>query len=92
MAWQWGEIISGHTGKLKIRFFGGAAAGAFTYVLLYISKNLIENYYVLGLPLEAVLLTAAQKGAISFVNAIVSILVAVPLGLVLRPVLLRHFD
>ena len=37
MAWLCGNIISKSKAKLKLRFIGGGAAGAFLYVLLYIS-------------------------------------------------------
>lgn len=85
MAWLCGKIISKRKAGRKIRFTGGAAAGAFLYVLLYISKTFIENRFILGLPLEAVMLTAAQKSAVSSANAFIAVIVAVPLGLALRP-------
>lgn len=85
MAWLCGKIISKCKVGLKIRFIGGAVAGAFLYVLLYISKSFIENRFVLGLPLEAVMLTVAQKSVVSSVNAVIAVIVAVPLGLALRP-------
>lgn len=94
MAWLCGTMSMGHfqTSSMKklpekSRLLAGAAVGAFGYVLLYIGKNFIENRYVLGMPPEAVLLMTAQKGAVSCVNAVVSVIVAVPLGLALRPVL-----
>lgn len=89
MAWLCGALGRGHSERFteKSRLLTGAAAGAFGYVLLYIGKNFIENRYVLGMPPEAVLLMTAQKGAVSCVNAVVSVIVAVPLGAALRPVL-----
>ncbi len=85
MAWLCGKIIAKCRAGLKIRFIGGAAAGAFLYVLLYISKTFIEDRFVLGLPVEAVMLTVAQKSAVSSANAVIAVIVAVPLGLALRP-------
>lgn len=85
MAWLCGKIIFKCNMGLKTRFTFGAATGAFLYVLLYVSKNFIENRFVLGLPMEAVMLTAAQKSAVSGVNAVIAVIVAVPLGLALRP-------
>lgn len=86
MAWLCGKIITKCRAGLKIRFIGGAAAGAFLYVLLYISKTFIEDRFVLGLPVEAVMLTVVQKSAVSSANAVIAVIVAVPLGLALRPV------
>lgn len=61
------------------------AAGAFLYVLLYISKTFIGDRFVLGLPLEAVMLTVTQKTVVSGANAVIAVIAAVPLGLALRP-------
>lgn len=96
MAWLCGTLSTGCPERILMKKFSersrlliGASAGAFGYVLLYIGKNYIENRYVLGMPPEAVLLMMAQKGGISCVNAVVSVIVVVPLGLALRPVLER---
>ncbi|MCM1183216.1 MAG: ECF transporter S component [Roseburia sp.] len=85
MAWLCGKIISNCRMGLKTRFISGATAGAFIYVLLYISKTFVENRFVLGLPSEAVMLTVAQKSVVSGINAGIAVIVAVPLGLALRP-------
>ncbi len=85
MAWLCGKIISACRAGLKTRLLCGAAAGAFTYVLLYISKTFLEDRFILGLPLEAVMLTVAQKSVVSGVNAVIAVIVAVPLGFYLRP-------
>lgn len=91
MAWLCGMLSRGYGEKSaeKSRLMVGAVAGAFGYVLLYIGKNYMENRYVLGMQSEAVLLMTVQKGAVSCINAVVSVIIAVPLGLVLRPVLDR---
>ncbi len=75
-----------------MRFIGGSTAGAFLYVLLYIFKTFIEARFVLGLPLEAVMLTVAQKSVVSSVNAVISVVVAVPLGLALRPAVTKFIS
>ena len=97
MAWLCGALSTGrHSEKFSMkicsersRLLAAAAVGAFGYVLLYIGKNFIENRYVLGMPPEAVWLMTAQKGAVSCVNAAIAVIVAVPLGVALRPVLNR---
>lgn len=70
----------------------GSALGAFAYVLLYLSKSYIEHRFVLGLPLEVVMITLSQKAVVSSVNAVVSIIVAVPLGIALRPAVRRYLQ
>lgn len=89
MAWICGKITSGSPAHLKQRYVAGGIAGAFAYVVLYLSKSFIEHRFVLGLPLEAVMLTVTQKAVVSSVNAIVACVVAVPLGLALRPVMAK---
>ena len=74
------------------RYIIGSALGAFAYVLLYLSKSYIEHRFVLGLPLEAVMITLSQKAVVSSVNAVVSIIVAVPLGIALRPAVRRYLQ
>ena len=74
------------------RYFIGSALGAFAYVLLYLSKSYIEHRFVLGLPLEVVMITLSQKAVVSSVNAVVSIIVAVPLGIALRPAVRRYLQ
>ena len=87
MAWICGKITAGHSEHLRKRYILGGTAGAFAYVALYLAKSFIEHRFVLGLPVEAVMLTTMQKAVVSGVNAVVACLVAVPLGLALRPVM-----
>lgn len=69
---------------IRQRYLMGSVAGSFAYVLCYLLKNFVEHHFVLGLPLQAVLLMIAQKAAVSGINAVVACIVAVPLGLALR--------
>ena len=73
--------------RRSIRFLTSALCGSALYVILYLSKSFAEHYFVLNLPLEAVLLTLSQKAIVSSVNAVVAVCVAVPLGLSLGPVI-----
>ncbi len=84
MAWICGRIASGQGADRKRRYIAGSALGSLTYMLLYLSKSFVEQRIVLGLPLEAVLLTTAQKALVSGTNAVIACLVAVPLGLALK--------
>ena len=89
MAWLCGTIVSKAEKSSKPANAGlivGGAAGAFVYVLLYLTKNFVESRYVLHLPPEAVMLTIAQKCLVSGVNGIIAVIVAVPLGRALRQI------
>jgi hypothetical protein len=55
-----------------------------TYLL---KLQIAEHYFVLNLPLEAVLLTLSQKAVVSGVYAVVAVCAAVPPGLSLGPVI-----
>lgn len=89
MAWVCGKIASLSRPRRSICFLTG---GSVLYVILYLSKSFIEHYFVLRLPMEAVLLTLSQKAIVSGVNAVVAVCVAVPLGLSLRPVIIRFWQ
>lgn len=88
MAWVCGRIATAARPRRRgIRFLFSALWGSVLYVILYLSKSFAEHYFVLRLPLEAVLLTISQKAVVSGVNALVAVCVAVPLGLSLEPVI-----
>lgn len=88
MAWICGAVIWGKLPlkHIRQRYLIGSVAGSFSYVICYLLKNFVEHQYVMGLPLQAVLLMIAQKAAVSGINAVVACVVAVPLGLALRRV------
>lgn len=87
MAWICG-IIAHKCGKEVLwKTILGAVLGAVSYVILYLGKSFIEDHLVLGLPLDAVILTVSQKGLVSTVNGIIAAVVSVPLYLTLRPLL-----
>ncbi len=65
----------------------GAVLGAITYILLYLGKTFIEDYFVMGIPFHTVWLTVTQKGLVSTVNGIIAAVVSVPLYLTLKPLL-----
>jgi len=94
MAWICGKFVSAkrHNEKMLIRSAVGAGLGAFAYVILYLSKAFIENYFILHIPLEAVGLSIAQKALVSSINAVVSVVVVVPLSMTLRPAVSRMYQ
>lgn len=87
MAWACGRITSLPRPGRSFRFLTGTVCGSVLYILLYLSKSFAEHHFVLKLPMEAVLLTLSQKAAVSGINAVVAVCVAVPLGLALQPVI-----
>lgn len=78
-----------HIGNVMC-LLSGLLLGAFSYVVLYLAKSFIEHRFVLGLPIDAVLLTVSQKAVVSGMNAVVAVVVAVPLAAALRPALNRY--
>lgn len=105
MAWLCGKVVSGKGTRdirsiadkcgqtqglhIRRRYILGSISGSFAYVLCYLTKAFVEHRFVMGMPSEAVLLTVAQKAAVSCTNAVIACAVAVPLGLALRPVMAR---
>ena len=89
MAWLCGKICAAC--PRKSGFTAGAAAGAFLYVVLYLTKNFAEYWLVYRMPLEGVLLMLVQKGLAAIANALASVLVASPLGQALRPAVQQFF-
>lgn len=93
MAWLCGKIAAPRRGVTGSdlsphgRSLLGGFCGAFAYVLLYLSKSFLEHCFLLGLPLAAVLPVIAQKAVVSGINAVIAVLVATPLGRLLRPAL-----
>lgn len=75
-------------GKDKLwAMIAGAIVGAVSYVCLYLGKSFIEDFFVLGLPLEGVMLSIGTKAITSTVNGIIAAVVSVPLCLSLKPTL-----
>lgn len=73
---------------LSIRFnLLGGILGSFTYVFLYLTKGLLENLLFLGTEMETALIMTTQKAAVSSINAVIAVVVAIPLGVALRKAL-----
>ena len=78
---------NGKKGENKAYNIVAAISGAVSYVLLYISKTFIMNYFIIGDKFEAVLAVTITKGTVSFVNAIIAVIASVILVLAIRPAL-----
>ena len=87
MAWVCGILYKKwkNHGKTVLYSAIAGAAGAITYVILYLSKNFVEDYLLLKLPLQGVMVDIGQKGIVSLANGIIAVIVAVPLSLAIRP-------
>ena len=80
--------VIAHAGGHKAKHIGlnivGGAAGALTYVALYLGKNFVEYRFLQGMEIATVLVDVGAKAPVSLFNALVAVVIAVPLGLALR--------
>ncbi len=65
--------VKGQAGRNII----AATTGALLYVVLYLGKSFISDLYFLRNPLQTVLISVAQKGLVSTVNAVVAVVISV---------------
>lgn len=84
IAYGWGKKAK----NLGLNILGGIG-GALTYVVLYLSKNFITYYFIQGMELPTVLIDLATKAPTSLFNALVAVVIAVPLAFALRAALER---
>lgn len=78
---------SGRNGEDKKFNVIAAIVGAFSYVILYIVKTLIMNFFILGNQLEAVIAVTITKGTTSLINAIIAVIASLAISLAIRPAL-----
>lgn len=57
--------------------------GQITYTFLYLLKAFIKNKYILGFTMEANMTELIQKGTVSTINGIISIIIATIVGIAL---------
>ncbi len=78
--------------RVKERTIGkdilAAALGAGTYVVLYLSKSVLEQVF-LGSASEAIVTILVTKGVASLINAVIAVVVSVLLYKVIAPALRR---
>ena len=65
----------------------GGICGSVTYVILYISKTIIVQYFINNGVWTTVYAVAIQKGIISLINGLIAVCVSVALTVSLRPAL-----
>lgn len=65
--------------SFKLNILGGLA-GSLTYVVLYVGKTFITNFFLMGAPIQTVLVTCGQKGLVSIINGVIAVVFAVILA------------
>jgi len=67
-------------GEHPVWNLAGAVAGSLTYVVLYLSKNFISEYFLLRNPIETVAVKLMTKGISSLTNAAIAVVAAMALA------------
>lgn len=57
----------------------GAITGSVAYIILYLSKHYIQNFYLLGNTQQAVLASLVTKAITSLVNAVIAVVISMVL-------------
>lgn len=85
MAFVCGAIVYwGRRGKITVtRSIIGAVSGALTYVILYLAKSFVE-LWILGSAPSAAFIAIVPKMGTSSINAVIAVVVAVPLSFAVR--------
>ncbi len=90
MAWICAKIFKKSTKSFKISCVLSTTVAAFTYVILYIAKSFVEQYFILGFAMQTTLITTSQKAIVSLVNAIFAIIITSSLAIVLLPTIKKY--
>ena len=87
MAYVCGKILRRHQGAkcehIGWNFFA-ATCGALSYVVLYLGRNFLRNLFFLHAEMETTLIDLATKAPVSLFNAVLAVVVAVPLSIAVR--------
>ena len=75
-------------GRSLRRNVAAAVCGAGLYVVLYLCKNFIENYFFLRAEPETVKIMLVTKGTVSSINAVIAVIAAVPLSAAVKKAML----
>ena len=67
----------------------GGTCGAVTYVILYVTKTIVIQYFINSGVWETVFVVAVQKGTVSLVNGLIAVVVSSFLAFGLKPSLKR---
>lgn len=72
-----------------VRLIIAAAAGALTYVVLYLGKGFVEDVFFLRTEVGTALIDVQVKAVTSLFNAVIAVIASVPLALALKSGLRR---
>lgn len=78
----------GRSGKNMGMNIAGAITGSLSYIVLYLGKNFIKEYFLIKNPIDTVWALMLTKGAASTVNALLAVVIAV----LLAPVFHKALD
>ena len=65
-----------HNGENRVFNVIGAICGSLSYVVVYLLKNFINEYYIMRNPIETVITKLTIKGTSSLLNGIIAVIVA----------------
>jgi uncharacterized membrane protein len=72
-----------HSKGRRANLFGwnliGAVTGSAAYVVMYLAKNFVKDYYFLRTPMQAVLIKLATRAGASVTNALIAVAVSMAL-------------
>lgn len=74
-------------GKILWKNIVGSICGSFAYVVLYISKSFITQYYFYKSSFEATIVAVGQKLIVSSINAVIAVILAVILAPIFKAAL-----
>ena len=87
MSFLAGFVFRKKTGRNeKLRLIIASALGQLAYIILYLGKTFIKNYYILDLTRQATMVEIWQKAGVSFTNGVISVIFATILAIPLLKV------
>lgn len=80
---------NGAEGKKVSRNIIAAICGSLLYVVLYIGKNFVVDYFFMRNAIETVIIACTQKGIVSLFNAVVAVVCSVAFAPMFRKAMVR---
>lgn len=80
---------SGREGKRFAWNLTGAVSGSLAYVVVYLLKNFIKEYFLIKNPIDTVWALLVTKGTASLINAVIAVVVAMILLPLFQQALVR---
>ncbi len=87
MAWLCAKLCRRDKFSQKTTYMISSTIASLSYVILYLAKSFIEQYFILDFELATVILTVAQKAMVSSLNAVFAVIASVTLTLALKPII-----